>query len=509
MTRPNLLVVMTDQQKATSLGLYGNPDLRTPALEEMAGRGLLYRHAFTPHPLCVPARVSLWTGRYPHQHGSRSNEIFMPENEPHAARVLKQAGYTLALVGKNHCFRKNDLALFDHVYLAGHTGPQGAEDLLGVAEARRFYKEYDFRPRWAAHAIDYPRERCAAWLIAERVRELFQAQKEGRITGPLCAWMSIPDPHPPYAAPEPYASQLDPEALSLPPWVEGEFSESGGKPQRQRFFHALSRWSEATEVDIRRALGMYYAQSAFADECFGRVTSEIERLGLAQGTIVAFTSDHGDYAGEHRMMTKSSSMYDCMTRVPLVLSWPGTLPEGRTQDELVTTIDVVPTLLRLAGVEAPPALTVDAVNARGLPGTGTGSLPAREAVFAEYAAGGPYVSEIASDLMDVDRTGGVPRLPYLRARECEGRLKMVRTQRWKYVYDPGDPIDELYDLAADPWELTNLAARPDCAATVTEMRKHLLDWSLETEDPRPVPLHYNLTTFEHTETPTHWQHPHD
>ena len=500
---------MTDQQKATSLGLYGCPDLRTPALEEMAGRGLLYRHAFTPHPLCVPARVSLWTGRYPHQHGSRSNEILMPENEPHAARFLKAAGYTLALVGKNHCFRADDLSLFDHVYLAGHTGPQGAEDGLGVAEARRFYKEQDFRARWAAHAIDYPRERCAAWLIAEGVRELFQAQKEGRIQGPLCVWMSIPDPHPPYAAPEPYASAFDPATLTLPPWREGEFDAQGGKPQRQRFFHALSRWPEATEADIRRALAMYYAQSAFADECVGRVTSELDRLGLAQRTIVAYTSDHGDYAGEHRMMTKSSAMYDCLTRVPLLVSWPGTLPEGRTQDELVSTIDIVPTLLRLAEVEAPPALTVDAVSAHGLPGSGTSALPPRQAVFAEYAAGGPYVSEIASHLMDVEGTAGVPRLPYLRARECEGRLKMVRTHRWKYVYDSGDPVDELYDLSTDPYELVNLAAQAEHASVVTDMRKRLLDWSLETEDARPVPLYYDLTTFENTEAPQHWQRPHD
>src|SRR5688500_10725129 len=165
--------------------------------------------------------------------------MLMPENEPHGARVLKEAGYTMALVGKNHCFPKDDLALFDHVYLAGHTGPQGTEDGQGVPEARRFYKEKDFRARWAAHAIDYPRERCAAWLIAERVRELFQAQKEERVGGPLCVWMSIPDPHPPYAAPEPYASQFDAASLTLPPWSEAEFLDTGAKPQRQRFFHAL------------------------------------------------------------------------------------------------------------------------------------------------------------------------------------------------------------------------------------------------------------------------------
>ena len=134
--KPNLLVVMTDQQKATSLSAYGNPDVRTPAFDALAGDGLLYRWAFTPHPLCVPARTSFWTGRYPHQHGSRSNEILMREGQEHAARVLREASYRLALIGKNHCFRPADLQCFDHTSFAGHTGPQGAESEPGVAEAR-------------------------------------------------------------------------------------------------------------------------------------------------------------------------------------------------------------------------------------------------------------------------------------------------------------------------------------------------------------------------------------
>jgi arylsulfatase A-like enzyme len=507
--RPNMLLVMTDQQKATSLGLYGNPDVRAPALEALAGRGTLYRWAYTPHPLCVPARVSLWTGRYPHQHGSRSNEVLMPEGEPHAGRLLKEAGYTLALCGKNHCFRPPDLCLFDHVYLAGHTGPTGPEGDPGVAEARRFFREHDFRPRTAAHAIDYPRERCASWLIADHVIGLLEAQAAGRIRGPLCVWMSLPDPHPPYAAPAPYASAFDPAGITLPPWREGELE---GKPQRQRFFHRLSRFDTATEAEIRRATAMYYAQVAFADDCLGRVLGALDRLGQRERTVVAFTSDHGDYAGEHRMLTKSGAMYDCLTRVPLVLSWPGTLPEGETRDELVSTIDVAPTLLRLAGVEAPPPLA-GALGGGGqtrlLPGAhaacglAVSDAPPRDAVFAEYGAGGPYVSDLA-DLGARARPGDAhPRLPYLRARECEGRLTMVRAGRWKYAYDPGDPVDELYDLQADPWELVNLAARRANAATVQDLRRRLLEWSLRTQDPRPVPLYFDLSTFESTATPSY------
>ncbi|CAA9236798.1 MAG: Arylsulfatase [uncultured Chloroflexi bacterium] len=518
MSRPNILVVMTDQQKATSLGLYGNPDVRTPALESLAAGGLLYRRAYTPHPLCVPARASFWTGRYPHQHGSRSNELLLREGEEHAARALHAAGYALALIGKNHCFRPADLGLFEHTYSAGHTGPHGAETDPGVAQARDFFRRHDFRPRTSAYPIDYPREQCASWLIADRVIGLLEARASGDIEQPLCTWMSLPDPHPPYAAPEPYASSFDPASLTLPPWSEGELDH---KPERQRLFHALSRFGDATEVDFRRALAMYYAQVAFADDCLGRVLAALDRLDLRRDTIVVFTSDHGDYAGEHRMMTKSGAMYDCLTRVPLVVSWPGTLPEGEMRDDLVSTMDVMPTLLQLAGVPAPPALTPGVFQAYALPGAVDGFV--RDAVFAEYGAGGPFLTmeavtgRIGESLpVGPDNSGGPgsegmsagtrPRqaLPVLRARECEGRPKMVRMGRWKYVYDPGDPVEELYDLDADPWELANLAGLPEHAETRRAMRDRLLDWLLRAEDARPVPLYYDPTTLAPTQDPHHW-----
>ncbi|HEV2125730.1 MAG TPA: sulfatase-like hydrolase/transferase, partial [Chloroflexota bacterium] len=508
--------VMTDQQKATSLGLYGNPDVRTPALERLAASGVLYRWAFTPHPLCVPARVSFWTGRFPHSTGSRSNETPMREGEEHAARVLHQAGYTLALIGKNHCFGATDLALFAHTAFAGHTGPVGAESDPGVAEARDFFRRHDFRPRTSAHTIDYPRERCASWLVADQVSELFEAQAAGQIDTPLCVWMSLPDPHPPYAAPEPCASAFDPDAITLPPWRDGELE---GKQARQRLFHELSRFGDASEAELRRATAMYYAQVAFADDCLGRVLDTLDRTGKREETIVVFTSDHGDYAGEHRMMTKSGAMYDCLTRVPLVVSWPETLSAGQVREELVSTVDVLPTLLQLAGVPAPPALTPGVFQARALPGLGIeGGVP-RDAVFSEYGAGGPLLTperlaragQGATEWAPVGAgTGGTdsrdaarPRqaLPLLRARECEGRLKMVRTHHWKYVCDPGDPVDELYDLENDPWELQNVAAHPVHAPVVQEMRHRLLQWQTQTEDSRPVPLYFDPTTLEPSNAP--------
>ncbi|MDQ3703352.1 MAG: sulfatase-like hydrolase/transferase, partial [Chloroflexota bacterium] len=131
-TRPHIVVVMTDQQKATAIDLYGGP-VRAPHLGRIAAQGLLYEQAYTPHPLCVPARVSFWTGRWPHSTGARTNETPMPRGETHFAAVLHGAGYTLGHCGKNHCFTPEDFErYFAHVFEAGHGDRVGP----GVTQVR-------------------------------------------------------------------------------------------------------------------------------------------------------------------------------------------------------------------------------------------------------------------------------------------------------------------------------------------------------------------------------------
>jgi arylsulfatase A-like enzyme len=188
--------------------------------------------------------------------------------------------------------------------------------------------------------------------------------------------------------------------------------------------------------------------------------------------------------GEHHALNKCNAFYDCLTRVPLLLSYPRGLPaRGERRRELVSTIDVLPTILHLLGVSIPAG-----VQGQLLPAV-PGAPPAREAVFAEYGAGGPPVT-----LDDAQRLfpPGTPRVlhPLLREREAHGHGKMVRTQRWKYTHDVTGEVDELYDLEADPGELTNLAADPTSRDVVAELRRTLADWLLETENSRPVPLFF-------------------
>ena len=481
--RPNLLVIMTDQQKATAIDLYGGP-VRTSGLARLARAGTVYEQAYTPHPLCVPARVSFWTGRWPHSHGARTNEVAMPRGEAHFAAVLRAAGYRLGLFGKNHCFTAEDLgACFERVFEAGH-GDRIGEGVTRVVSAP---PRTPLRPdpgtvaRPVARVRAEPPQESATFRVTEEAIRFLEAHAGG--DRPLALWVSIPDPHGPLQAPEPYASRYPPATVPLPPWRPDELER---KPQRQRVFSDLLHYGDLTAADVRLAAGIYYGMIDFLDERVGVLLDALERLGLRRDTLVAFTSDHGEYLGEHHLLGKSNAFYDCLTRVPLLLSWPGRLPEGARRPEAVSTLDVMPTLLTLAGVPLP-----DGVQGQPLPGT-PGAPPARAAVFSEYGAGGPAVTpEVARRRCPPGQPRRTP--PLLREREGEGHAKMVRAGRWKYTHDSLAPDDdELYDLRADPWELTNLAADGAHAATVAGLRLTLLDWLLETENARPVPLHYDL-----------------
>ena len=186
-------------------------------------------------------------------------------------------------------------------------------------------------------------------------------------------------------------------------------------------------------------MGVYYGMIRFIDDGVGEIMAALAALGLAEKTILLFCSDHGDFMGEHAMQCKGGTFYDCLTRVPLIVAWPGTLPANQVDESMVNPIDVMPTLLQLQGLPIPPAM-----HGQPLP-TVTATAP-RDAAFSEYGAGGPPFR--LQDLEQMPRPlGRASLLGSLRERRAEGRRKMVRTRHWKYVHDPMGDSDELYDLS--------------------------------------------------------------
>jgi len=236
------------------------------------------------------------------------------------------------------------------------------------------------------------------------------------------------------------------------------------------------------ETDLRGFLTAYYAMVRFIDDGVGRILQALEQHGLAKKTIVVFCSDHGDFAGEHGMVSKGGAFYESLVHVPLILSAPGIERGGRVEDGLVNLIDVVPTLFRLQGIDIPRSF-----QGRLLPGI-TEESPLRY-VFSEYGAGGPLFT-----LEDLNRlpesSGRMAVLRSLQWREAEGRRKMIRSSNWKYVHDPCGDLDELYNLAEEPLESVNLITEPENRGILEELRQELLEWSIQTEGglaPTPLP----------------------
>ena len=180
------------------------------------------------------------------------------------------------------------------------------------------------------------------------------------------------------------------------------------------------------------------------------------------------------------MTCKGGVFYDALTHIPLVVSWPGQIPDGQIDESMVSLIDIVPTLLQLQGIPPAPSMY-------GRPLPTVTDAPPREVVFSEYGAGGPPFT--MDDLRALPEPYGRKALiRSLQWREAEGRRKMVRTREYKYVHDPMGDIDELYDLTKDPWELRNVVGDPAYDDILNDLRLKLADWSIMTEDSPPVPL---------------------
>ena len=484
MDRPNVVVIMTDQMKATASHLWGSTFCETPSMARMAGEGVLFQNAFTPHPLCVPARCALWTGQWPHSNGSRRNETLMRPESLHAFEIWKSLGFQCGLIGKNHCFEtEEDIALFDtycdisHVWRGRGLPNRGMEwfrPLESIHEAhsvRRDMPRYSSRVSYATS--DYPLEDYSTGLICGQAVRFLEKHKGD----PFALWVSVPDPHSPYEAPKQYADMFPADQIPMPLSRDGEMDDA---PERNKVIYQILGMEDDADEHVRGAVAIYHAMVRFLDDGVGQILDALERLNLRENTIVVFCADHGDFSGEHGMLRKGGVFYDCLTRIPMIVSWPGHVVEGVVDDSLVNLVDIAPTLLRLQGLDVPRSM-----HGQGLPSVT--DAPPRDATFSEYGSGGPaFTLEHLNALPEPIGQSALMRS--LQWREAEGRRKMVRTRGWKYVHDSMGDWDELYDMVNDPWELTNVVDDPANADMLAAMRLRLADWSIDTEDSPPVPL---------------------
>lgn len=444
--QPNILVLMADQLRQDALGCYGNEIIRTPNIDRLAERGVRFENAYCPTPICVASRMSFITGhRAARHHWVANNALPGPVPElPTLMTLLHRAGYHTQGIGKMHFrgrlygfqdlqrmeegvrFRVDDDYML-HLKRAGVRTryPQGIRDLLYYQPQTNGIPEEHSKSRWVAN---------------ESVAFLRQHMKH-RPGKPFFLWSSWIAPHPPFACSEPYDSMYDPGKMPDPVHTERPLSTipQPARPHRSRL--------DGAHLDpdrMRRIRALYAGLVTQVDDCLGQILSELEALGLADNTVVLFTTDHGDMLGDHGLSQKNVP-YEAASRIPLLLQWPGRTEPRKVSDGLVGLEDFLPTLIEELGLQ------YDDTSGR-LPGS---------SLLGE-AGGGP--SEKRDDYV-IDY--GSEKARWISV--CDGKHKYAL---WAF-----NGYEELYDLREDPHEVSNIVAKePDLAA---RLRVRALEWERE------------------------------
>jgi arylsulfatase A-like enzyme len=454
---PNLLVIMADQLRADYLGVAGHPLVRTPHLDRLAASGTRLTHAFAPSPSCVPSRHSLLTGMWPRNHGARQGGMPIRAGVRTIADELGERGYLTGVFGKMHFNEDEGWHGFDDVIVSMESagGPRG-DYKLWWEERELPWTKRDQLSEFGSVGVnplrveDFP----TSWLTTRFLMWLENWSRDAE-RRPFCIWLSYFAPHHPAAPPEPYASLYDP--TEMPP-IQGPAVPTGrgqhlGQSRRQQEWYAKQGYArmERGEADLYRA--RYGGLVTLLDSQVGRVLGALKRLDLERETLVVFVSDHGDFAGEHQVVTKGPFLLDSLLRVPLIFRLPGTVESGQELPELVSLVDLMPTLCDLMGL-APPT----EVDGRSFAALLRGAeLDWANATYGEYGSN----------------------------RKNSTQTFMVRTHDWKLidngVFKRTPQRAELYDLVADPGELVNLAGEPAYAGIEAQLRERLVRWLAETD----------------------------
>ncbi|MBZ0303909.1 MAG: sulfatase-like hydrolase/transferase, partial [Anaerolineae bacterium] len=394
---PNILLITSDQQHWDTLGC-SNPAIQTPHLDRLAREGTRFQRAYCPNPTCTPTRASMITGKYPSQHGAFSLGMKLAEHEPTVGDVFQQAGYHTALVGKAH-FQQlwgtdefpsmesypllQDLDFwrgfhgpfygFDHVELArnhadeAHVGQHYAiwMEEKGLANWRDYFQPPTGTNPNQNRKWPIPEEYHYNTWIAERTNALMEQYWQA--DEPFFLWASFFDPHPPYLIPEPWDTLYDPAAVPVAQVTPGEHDRNPLHFQMtQQESPDFSPWYEPrgnamhgmhshlhNRAELAKDIACYYGMISCMDHAIGTILDQVDALGLAEDTLVVFTSDHGHYLGQHGLIAKGPFHYDDGIRVPFIVRYPGRVPAGVASDALQSLIDVPATFLAAAGLGVP------------------------------------------------------------------------------------------------------------------------------------------------------------
>lgn len=497
MKRTNILLITSDQQHWNTLG-FMNPEVKTPNLDRLARQGTNFTRAYTVNPTCTPSRASILTGMYPSQHGAYSLGTKLMEDQHVVGDDFLAAGYRTTLVGKAHFqplkstpefpsleaypalqdlefWRKfrDKFYGFEHVELArnhadeAHVGQHYAlwMEEKGLKNWRDFFRKPTGTVDQQQHHWPLPEEYHYDTWISERSCALLEQYEQRQEN--FFLWASFFDPHPPYLVPAPYDTMYDPAKITVPAVREGEhdlnpphFGQTQEEnPDFSRFSEPAGQYCHGLhshrhdKAALAKDIAVYYGMITLMDKHIGIILDKLEQLGLAENTLVVFTTDHGHFFGHHGLTAKGPFHYEDVIKVPFLASLPGAIPAGKSSDALVSLVDLAPTMLSFAGLPIPRCMT--GVDEKPL---WTGEKDAiRDHILCEN-------------------------------RHQPNRLyaKTYVNDRYKLTTYRGETYGELFDLKNDPGEHQNLWDDPAAATLKAKLLLQFLHAELG-KDPTPMP----------------------
>ncbi|MUG66372.1 MULTISPECIES: sulfatase [Paenibacillus] len=409
-SKPNILLITSDQQHWNTIGAF-QPEISTPNLDRLVREGTTFGRAYCPNPTCTPSRSSIITGMYPSQHGAWTLGTKLLEDRHTVGEDFKEAGYETSLIGKAH-FQPlagtpeyeskeaypllQDLDYwkgfhgpfygFDHVELArNHTNEAhvGQHYALWLEEQGcTNWRDYFLPPTGTmdpeqTYKWPIPEKYHYNTWIAERTNARLEEHKKSET--PFFLWASFFDPHPEYLAPEPWDTMYDPDKLTIPSLVPGEHDRNpphfqltqeeepdfshlmetgfGIHGYRSHLDYEYGAKKRLTEYDKKKLVAVYYGMISLMDKYIGRILDKLDELGLADNTLVVFTTDHGHFFGQHGLQAKGGFHYEDLIKLPFIVRYPGHVPAGRRSDAIQSLVDLAPTFLSFCGLPIPGSMS--------------------------------------------------------------------------------------------------------------------------------------------------------
>jgi len=501
----NILFITSDQQRGDCYGFEGRK-VKTPHLDMMAAAGTRFSACITPNVVCQPSRASILTGLLPRTHGVADNGIDLEAavGEAGFGGTFARAGWRTGFIGKAHfstfhtfkptgrpeCrsssldygpdwqgpymgFQYVEMMIAGHNMFLPQRPPEGLHyeawyhkdgrgDLLDKLYLTHLPPDVGAAQTW--HSALPPAFHNSTW-VGDRTIAFMQDNHDR----PFVCWASFPDPHHPFDAPEPWSRMHHPDDVDLPahrtldldrrPWWHRASLEGTPKlddPKLRSFRAEQSRTPAQTDEQLRHLIANYYGMISLIDHNVGRILLEIERLGIADRTLVVYSTDHGDWLGDHGLLLKGPMMYDGLLRVGCIMQGPG-VAKGKVVADPISTLDMPATFYDYAGIAAPGVLNSRSVRPL-VDGTGR-----RDFAFNEWD---------------------------LNASRCGVALQLrtVRTRTHKLTLELGSGAGELYDLAADPTEMDNRFGDPGMAKVQKELTDMIRSRPHDERDPPLAPV---------------------